>query len=50
MQANTDDIRKEEPDYRELYFKLLRAQDKAIRTLQEGHLEAEEAHMDTEED
>ncbi|MCL2843048.1 MAG: hypothetical protein FWE28_06210 [Oscillospiraceae bacterium] len=48
MQANTEATRKEEPDYRELYFQLLRTQDKAIRILQEGHITAEEAHMSTE--
>ena len=38
-----------EPDYKELYFKLLRTQDKAIRILQEAHQETEETYLSVEE-
>ena len=47
MKAN-----EKEPDYQELYFQLIRAQDQAIRILQEAHKEAEQTYINqtTDED
>ena len=39
-----------EPDYRNLYFDLLHAQNQAIESLQQAHIQAEEACIGSEPD
>ena len=46
--SNIETRPKEEPDFKALYFKLLRAENKAIRIIQEAHQETEEIYMDTD--
>jgi len=38
-----------EPDYKELYFQLLRTQDQAIRLLQNAHIKTEETYINQTE-